>query len=130
MSRRLLALAALALAFVLAAPGAHAAAPLPFDPAAFQQAQADGKTIVVDFHADWCPTCKKQAPVIVELLKEERFAGMVVFVADYDTQIELKRQLKVSRQSTLVVFKGEKEVGRSTGVTRKAGIASLFEKGL
>jgi len=130
MSRRLLALAAFALAFVLVGSDARAAAPLPFDPAAFQQAQAAGKTIVVDFHADWCPTCKKQAPVIVELLKEERFSGVVVFVANYDTQIELKRQLKVSRQSTLVVFKGEREVGRSTGVSRKAGIASLFEKGL
>ena len=42
----------------------------------------------------------------------------------------LKKQLGVTQQSTFVVFKAGKEVGRSTGQTQKQAIADLFDKAL
>ena len=56
--------------------------------------------------------------------------GVTLFSADFDTEAALKKQLRVSQQSTFVVFKGGKEVGRSTGDTSKASIAALFAKAL
>ena len=102
----------------------------PFDKAEFEKAQSAGKSVALHFHADWCPTCKKQAPILKEILGEKEFAGMVGFTADYDKEKELKKMMKVSKQSTIVVFKGTKEIVQSTGVTSKDDIKSLLSKGL
>lgn len=36
---------------------------VPYDKAAFENAVAEGKPAIVEFFADWCPTCKTQKPV-------------------------------------------------------------------
>jgi len=113
----------------LACLAAQAAA-MAFDRAAFDAAVAAGKPTAVHCHAGWCPTCKAQAPLVAELLGEARFKELTVFVADYDAESALKKQLKVTQQSTFVVFKGGKEVARSTGQTRKEALATLFAKAL
>jgi thioredoxin-like negative regulator of GroEL len=64
------------------------------------------------------------------LLKEKKLQPVTLFVADYDTEEALKKQLGVTMQSTFVVFKDGKEVGRSTGQTQKAAIAELFDKAI
>jgi len=120
-------LAALA-AFLLTT--AACAGEVPYDKAAFETALAAGKPVIVDFHADWCPTCKAQKPLVQEILKEPRMKEVTLFVADYDKEKDLKKALRVSQQSTFVVFKGGKEVARSTGQTTKESIALTFAKAL
>ena len=53
-----------------------------------------------------------------------------LFIADFDTEKALKKSLKVSTQSTFVVFKGGKEVARSTGQTSQSDIEATFAKAL
>ena len=101
-----------------------------FQQAAFEQALAAGKPVVVDFQASWCPTCKVQKPLVAALLHEPKRKDLTLFAADYDTEAALKKKLRVAQQSTFVVFKGGKEVGRSTGETDKSAIAALFDKAL
>ena len=55
---------------------------------------------------------------------------VTLFLADYDFEDALKKKLGVTMQSTFVVFKGGKEVGRSTGQTQKQAISDLFDKAL
>ena len=55
---------------------------------------------------------------------------ITLLVADYDSETALKKRLRVVQQSTFVVFKGGKEVARSTGETRRDAIAALFDKAL
>ena len=100
-----------------------------FDSSAFKKAQDSGETILVDFHATWCPICAKQKPALDKLLAEKEFQDVKAFVADYDTQAELKKQMKIVSQSTLVMFKGGREVARSTGVTDPAELRALLLKG-
>lgn len=102
----------------------------PFDSSAFDKAQAEGKTVVIDFHATWCPTCLAQKPVLEKLIGESEFKNVVAFVADFDKSSELKKQMRVSSQSTLVVFKGNREVARSTGATNEDDLRALLKKGL
>ena len=109
---------------------AATAGELPFDKAKFEAALAEGKPVIVDFSASWCPTCKQQKPIVAALLKEKKLQPVTLFVADFDREEALKKQLGVTMQSTFVVFKGGKEVARSTGQTQKQALAELFEKSL
>ena len=100
----------------------------PFEQAAFAALQAADRPILIDVRADWCPTCKRQAPIITSLLASPEFAGYTVLEVNFDTQPAVLRQFKVTQQSTLIAFKGSAEVGRSTGDTRKEAIAELLRK--
>jgi len=106
------------------------AASKPFDQAGFAAAQAAGKPILVEVHADWCPTCRAQAPVISELMRDPKNAGFVVLRVDFDNQKDVVKRLRTQYQSTLIVFRGKKEVSRSTGETRKDEIAAQLAKAL
>ncbi len=100
----------------------------PFDAKAFQDAQTAGRTIVIHVTAPWCPTCKQQRPT-VESLEKER-PSLVVYEVDFDTEKETLKRFRVQQQSTLIVFKGAQEMGRSTGETDLARIRALITKGL
>lgn len=98
-----------------------------FEAGAFQRAQAAGKTILVDVAASWCPVCQKQRPIVQSIEKER--PTLVVFEVDFDTAKDVLKRFRVQYQSTLIVFKGSKEVGRSTGETDPAQIRALIAKG-
>jgi len=106
------------------------AAVKPFDQASFDAAQAAGKPILVEIHADWCPTCRAQEPIISELMREPKNGGFVVLRVDFDNQKEVVKHFRAQYQSTLIVFNGKKEVSRSTGETRKDQIAAQLAKAL
>jgi thioredoxin 1 len=123
-------LAAFAIVFNLTVASTLASEVQPYHEAAFKEAKAAGKTVLLDFHADWCPVCRKQGPVIGSLIREEEFKDIAAFKVNYDDETSLKKQLKVTSQSTLIVFKGERAVTRATGVVDKNEIRALLEKGL
>lgn len=64
------------------------------------------------------------------LAAQPEFKGVTILEADFDKEVALKRALKVSQQSTFVVFKGGREVARSTGQTREQDIKDTFAKAL
>lgn len=124
LTRRILPVAAMLIAV------AAWAGEVPYQKAAFDKALAEGRPAIVYFHADWCPTCKAQQPLVQELLKEPRMQDVTLFLADYDKEKGLKKALRVSSQSTFVVFKRGKEVARSTGQTDMEELAATFAKAL
>ena len=124
-------LAAITLATMLSlGPAALAADKRPFDLKAFDAAQAAGRPILIDVSAPWCPVCWVQAPILARLTNEPRMKSLVIFTVDFDSQKDLLRKLKVQKQSTLIVFKGNKEVGRSTGDTNAGSIEALLNKSI
>jgi thiol-disulfide isomerase/thioredoxin len=98
----------------------------PFNTKAFQASQAAGKSILIDVTAPWCPTCKQQKPIVQEIEKEH--PELVVYDVDFDTAKDVLKQFRVQHQSTLIVFKGQKEIARSTGQTDPAPLRSLVAK--
>jgi thiol-disulfide isomerase/thioredoxin len=124
-------LTALGLALTLAyTASAFASGARPFDRAAFNAAQAAGKSILIDISAPWCPTCKAQAPILSKLMSAPRFKNVVAFNVDFDSQKDVLKSFNVQRQSTLIVYKGKQEAGRSVGDTNPASIEGLLAKGL
>ena len=102
----------------------------PFDVKAFAAAQAAGNPILVEVTAPWCQTCKAQKPILSELTQKAKFKDLVVFEIDFDTQKNLLRKLNVGVQSTLISYKGAREVGRSTGDTNASSIEAQLDKSI
>lgn len=100
----------------------------PFDAAAFQAAQEAGEPILVEVHASWCGTCRKQGEILQQLSDRKPLSDMTVFKVDYDEQKDVVEQMKVTKQATLIVFKGDTEVGRSIFDTNAESIQALLEK--
>lgn len=122
-----LALAA-AFAFATASPALAGTAPQPFTEAAFDAAEQAGKPILIDTFATWCDVCARQKPIIDKLLDEPKYKDVVTFRVDFDTQKDVMRQLNARVQSTLIVFRGNKELGRSVGETQPEWIDDLLAK--
>jgi thioredoxin 1 len=109
---------------------ASAADKKPFDQKAFEAAQAAGKPILIEVSAPWCPICKAQAPILSRLTSDPKFKELVSFDIDFDSQKDLLKKFNVQKQSTLIVFKGKQETGRSTGDTNAASIEALLGKSI
>lgn len=125
--RELLAISA---ASVLLVPGlqAHAAEEAPFDHKSFDAARTAGKPILVEIDASWCPTCARQRPILAKLMSDPAFKDLMIFKVNFDTQKQVVREMGANMQSTLIVFHGEKEKGRSVGDTDPASIRALLER--
>jgi thioredoxin 1 len=132
LTRRIFNGAALAALLVIAGPfpAASAGTAVAFSPEAFKAAQASNSPILVEIHADWCPTCKAQDPILDKLTADPKFGNLKIFRVDFDAMKPVVRQFGAQVQSTLIVFKGLAEQGRSVGDTREASIAALLDKSL
>ena len=133
MSMRTIFATTAAVALVLVLGGAPASAATfkeeaPFSQAGFTAAQKAGDPILVHVTAPWCSTCTAQKPIVDKLRAEPEFKNLKVFNVDFDSQKPLLRKLGVHEQSTLIVYKGDREEGRSTGVTQTGAIKALLEK--
>jgi len=102
----------------------------PFSAAALASAQKAGQPVAVHFHAEWCPTCRKQSTVLTQLKSDKSLEAVTVLVADYDAERELRKTLKVRTQSTLVVYKGATERARVAGETDSAQLAATLRSAL
>lgn len=103
---------------------------VPFTPEAFKAAQASGSPILIEIHADWCPTCKAQKPILDKLTADPKFRDLRIFRVDFDSMKPQVNEFGARMQSTLIVFKGKAEKGRSVGDTAESSIAALLEKSL
>lgn len=110
--------------------GLSTAGEMPFDPVHYEAMRNGGKPFAVVFHADWCPTCRAQAPVLKELTQSPEFMGITLFVANFDTEKVLERSLGISKQSTIVVFKNGKEAARSTGDTQYDTLSEILRSAI
>lgn len=97
----------------------------PFSLAALKAAQAAGKPVLVDAYAPWCPTCRAQAPTIDKLASDPAYRNLVILRLDYDNQVAEKKALGISKQSTLIAYRGTIEVGRIVGVTDPAQLRAF-----
>ncbi len=72
-------------------------------------AVAENKTVVLFFHANWCPTCKTADVDITENLSDIP-ENVVVLKTDYDSEKELKKKYNVTYQHTFVQIDQNKEM--------------------
>lgn len=100
-----------------------------YSPELLAAAQAEGKPVVLHFHADWCPVCRVQEQVFDSLESDRSFA-MTLLVVDYDKERELKRKLNVRAQSVVIVYRGKVETARLAGETSPEKLKTALRSAL
>lgn len=86
----------------------------------FEKAKTDGKIIILDFYANWCPICRAEAPELYagfDQLNERNVVGFRVNFKDSDTDTDeqaLAREFNIPYQHTKVILKNGAEVARLT----------------
>ena len=105
-----------------------------YAPGLIQEALAEGKTVFVDFAAHWCSTCARQERVINALRSENpAYDENILFVrVDWDDygQAEVSTSRNIPRRSTLLVLRGEEELGRIVAGTGSDEIQALLDTAL
>ena len=76
----------------------------------------DGRTVMLEFYASWCPHCKRMMPV-VERLRESVGDRVGIYQFDIDENTAFADKLGVQSIPTFIVFSNGEEVFRHTGET-------------
>ena len=105
-----------------------------YAPGLVTKALNNGETVFLDFKASWCSTCAAQERVI-NALKDENpaYDKAITFInVDWDQhgKSALAKSLRIPRRSTLVVLKGDQELGRIVAGTSKSDIKALMDTAL
>ena len=82
----------------------------------FDKAQADGKVVIVSSWIKYCTSCASQMKVLDKAKND--FDNIEYFKFDV-TNKEIAQMFDVQYQTTLLIFKNNKEVYRSIGETSK-----------
>ena len=94
---------------------------------AFENAQKNGKTVVVNSWNKFCMTCIKQEKIIKKAKKD---FGDVLFLTYAQKNKDIAKYLNIDYRSTIVVYKDNKEIARTIGITKKDEIYSLIKRGI
>ena len=90
-----------------------------FDQQQFKKALSDGKVVVVSSWIKYCYSCASQMKVLKEAKKD--FDNIEYFAFDV-TNKNISNLFNIQYQSTLLIFKDNKEVYRSIGETTQKEI--------
>ena len=99
-----------------------------FSLSSLEKAKNSGKTIVVNSYEPWCWSCRKQDKVLISA--KDEFKGVVFLTYQQGKHKDIAEVLNISVRTTIVVFKGKKEVARIIGQTGKTEIYSAIKKGI
>lgn len=127
--KQMLTLVALVLIPLLTLP-ALALEKEPFTQERFEALQAAGEVVLVDVFATWCPTCRKQQDVLTRFRTENPDAEFHILVVDFDKNKEWVRHFRAPRQSTLLLYVGDKQQWYSVAETRYDVIAEAINKAI
>ncbi|MCR5530552.1 MAG: thioredoxin [Lachnospiraceae bacterium] len=92
----------------------------------YQEVIGSGKTVLLDFYADWCGPCRRVSPLVERLAEEhpEYTVGKV----NVDDEQELAVKFGVMSIPMLAVIKGGELVAKNVGAIPYEAILDLVQK--
>ena len=93
----------------------------------FDKAQSDGKVVVVSSWVKYCSSCASQMKVLNKAKNE--FDNIEYFTFEI-TNKEISELLNVQYQTTLLIFKDNKEIYRSIGETSRDAVYKAIKSSI
>jgi hypothetical protein len=93
----------------------------------FSEAQASGKPFFVAFHKKGCPMCAEQKQALKAIYADPDYKDLKVLVVDYLNDTASLKKFNVGMQGALILYKGENEISRSSGLVKSADIAKQIQ---
>ena len=94
----------------------------------FEEAKKNGETVVVTAWNKYCGTCKRQKVVLDQAEKD--FKDVLFLYYNHPKMKDIAKYLKIDHRSTILVYKGNKEVSRTLGQIDKSVIYLNIKKGV
>ena len=98
-----------------------------FNKELFDKAQSDGKVILVSSWIKYCTSCASQMKILDKAKNE--FDNIEYFTFEI-TNKEVAKLLNVQYQTTLLIFKDNKEIYRSIGETSREKIYKAIKSSI
>ena len=100
----------------------------------FDKAQSEGKVVIISSWIKYCSSCASQMKILKEakkqgVLSDIKFDNIEYFSFDV-TNREIADFFNIQYQTTLLIFKDNKEVYRSLGETSKALIYKALKSSI
>lgn len=80
--------------------------------------------VLVEFGAQWCGPCKKQLPILEQLLAE--CPDVKIVLVDVDDSPTITAKLSIRSVPTLVLFKDGQKINSLVGLTNLSKLKSLI----
>jgi len=97
--------------------------------AQFNKLTNTDKIVIVDYFAEWCAPCKKQAPILKEIEAEKKDKVTVLRI-DVDQNKEIVSINKITSIPTIIIYKGTKVLYKKEGFLTKAELIKIINKNL
>ena len=98
-----------------------------FDEGLFKKAQSEGKVVVISSWMKYCSSCASQMKVLNTVKND--FENIEYFTFEI-TNKKISSLLNVQYQTTLLIFKDNKEVYRSIGETSREEIYTAIKNSI
>ena len=90
----------------------------------FEEIKNGGKTVLLDFYADWCGPCRMVSPIVDEIAEEN--PQYIVGKINVDEEPELAQQFGISLIPTLVVIKNGEISEKAVGLKTKDDLLAML----
>ena len=94
----------------------------------FNEAQKNGKTVIVYSWNKYCVTCNKQKPILKQAKRD--FSNFLFLYIEHVKNKDIVKKLDISFWSTIAIYKNKKQIAKAVGVIDKDEIYSLINKGI
>ena len=83
---------------------------------------------VVQFHSNWCSTCRKQQQTLDMIQKKGMFDHVQFKTVSMSS--DLRKMYNVQHQSTILILRNNVEVARALGITSEKQIQAFLDENL
>ncbi|KAI0290546.1 thioredoxin-like protein [Multifurca ochricompacta] len=94
--------------------------------------RTNGRVVLVDFYADWCPPCKALSPILEKLAEDagvKTGSGRPIdlVTVNTDEQSSLAQQYAIRALPTVAAFRDGKMVNQFVGALPESGVRKFLE---